>query len=255
MKIMSLTQALGLMIHNKMDLKAKNLENLTALDIAVSAEIKGKLVRAGAKRGSSITQSPTLAHKIRAKFTFMDEILIYILRIRGDMSEDQRNYFLVVAALVATATYQAALNPPGGFYQANAVDNNQNITSLNTTATTTQGKVGKSVMTDGDFLTLSIQNMLAFLVSATTIYILTPSGIVGRILSSPMYWLAYCYMYSVMVISPTSATHLVSQILMFVFTSSFFVVFYTFHIVSKRLTGYAQTRGIKSWNGEGGNRW
>ncbi|CAL0333750.1 unnamed protein product [Lupinus luteus] len=126
-----------------MDLKAKNLENLTAMDIAASAEIKGKLVKAGVKCGSStIDKFLTLAHKLRSKITILDKIIIYMLRIRGDISEEQRNAFLVVAVLVATATYQAALNPPGGFYQANAGYNNQNTSSGNVS----EGKAGTSVM-------------------------------------------------------------------------------------------------------------
>ncbi|OIW06095.1 hypothetical protein TanjilG_29851 [Lupinus angustifolius] len=142
------SQALGLLIKTKMDLKAKNLENLTAMDIAASAEIKGKLVKAGVKCGSSTIddESLTLAHKLRSKITTLDKIIIYMLRIREDISEEQRNAFLVLAVLIATATYQAALNPPGGFYQANAGgNNNQNTSSGNVS----EGKAGTSVMSEG----------------------------------------------------------------------------------------------------------
>jgi len=41
------------------NLKEKNLENKTALDIAPNAEIKKILLRAGAKHGSQVTDTPT----------------------------------------------------------------------------------------------------------------------------------------------------------------------------------------------------
>ena len=40
------------------------------------------------------------------------------------MSEEERNAYLVVAALIATATYQAALSPPGGLYPSDVGTNN-----------------------------------------------------------------------------------------------------------------------------------
>ncbi|KAJ1395069.1 PGG domain [Sesbania bispinosa] len=113
-----------------MDLDAKNFENLTALHIAASEEIESILCRVGAKSGSSITDAPTFADTLRSNITVIDKVLIYILRIRKDVTEEQRNALLIVAALVATAPYQSALSPPSGVYQANVGDNNVNITSL-----------------------------------------------------------------------------------------------------------------------------
>ncbi|KAJ1405218.1 PGG domain [Sesbania bispinosa] len=143
------SQALRLLVETNMDLNAKNLENFTALDIAANAEIESILFKAGAKHGSSVTDAPTLADTLKLKITMMDKILIYILRIRSDITEEQRNAFLIVAALVATSTYQLALSPPSGVFQANAGDNIVNTTSLNSTANATQGNVGKSVMSEG----------------------------------------------------------------------------------------------------------
>ena len=245
-------QALQLLVKTKMDLKAKNLDNSTALDIAATAETKSTLVRAGAKRGSSVADAPTFADKLRSKITFMDKIIIFILRIRMDISEDQRNAFLVVAALVATATYQSALSPAGGVYQANAGDNSQNTTTFNSTATNTQGT---SVMHEGDFFTLSIFNTLSLLVSTMTIYILTPSGIVGSILFAPIFWFAYCYLYSMKVISPTSATSLVNLILLSLFSFLYSGVYFTFSMGYERLQRYAHRREIKTRNSTERSRW
>ncbi|KAI5418845.1 hypothetical protein KIW84_043173 [Lathyrus oleraceus] len=130
------SKTLRLLVKTKINLKAKNFENSTALDIAASGEIKGILLSAGAKPSSKVKDSPTLAEKLRSKATLMEKVLIYILRIRKDISEEQRNAFLIVATLIATATYQSALSPPGGVYQGDATSSSQ-------------GKVGKSVISEG----------------------------------------------------------------------------------------------------------
>ncbi|RZB85224.1 hypothetical protein D0Y65_025724 [Glycine soja] len=251
--------ALQLLLKTKVDLKAKNLENSTALDVVTSAEIRNALVKAGAKQGSSITNAPTLADKLRWNITLMGKITIFVLRIRSDITEDQRQAFLIVAALIATATYQSALSPPGGVFQANAGNNNNNnvnITSLNSTTIATQGiNVGTSVISEGDFLTLSIFNSLSLLTSTVTMYILTPSGIVGTILFTPMFWFAYCYLYSIRVISPTNATKYFNLIMLCLFFFLYSGVWWTFSIVYKRLKCHEKKRDIGTRNSTGRNIW
>ncbi|KAK6915426.1 PGG domain [Dillenia turbinata] len=46
----------------------------------------------------------------------------YRFDIRRDSPNDARNVLLVVAALIAAATFQAGLNPPGGAWQDEAAD-------------------------------------------------------------------------------------------------------------------------------------
>jgi len=196
-------QALRLLTKTKIDLKAKNLENSTALDIAGSAEIKNVLVRVGAKHGSSVTDSPTIAEKQKLNMTVAEKIMIFVIRIRRDITEDQRQAFLIVAALIATATYQSALSLPGGVYQANLEDNISNVSISSRTSAGTQRNAGTCVMSEGDFMTLSIMNSLSLLVSTVAICIVTPSGIVGCVLLTPLIWFAYCYRYSLKVIAPT----------------------------------------------------
>ncbi|KAJ1400806.1 PGG domain [Sesbania bispinosa] len=224
------SQALQLLVKTKkMDLKAKNLENSTALDIAGSAEIKSILVKAKAKHGSSVTSAPTLSDKLRSKITVMDKVLIFILRIRNGISEDQRNAYLIVAALVATATYQSTLSPPGGVYQANAGDNNNvtTTTSLNSNATAIpQGNAGKSVL----------------------------SG-VGRMLLMPMSMFIISYLASLKLISPTPSTIFFSSFLSSLFYLFFFWASFAIDRVYKRLQGSAKNREIHTRNNTGGNRW
>jgi len=240
-------------------LNAKNLENSTALDIAASAEIKGILLSAGAKPSSKVKDGSKLEHKLRSNVTFLDQMLVYVLRIRKDISEEQRNAFLIVATLIATATYQTALSPPGGVYQGNAGDcnNNVNTTSLNSNATISQKYVGKSVINEGDFLSLSIFNALSILLSTMTIYLLTSSGLIGFLLFSPIFWFAlYCFINNMRLISPTFATSTFNLVIGNLFYLLYGFVYWSFCVVYKRLKVNGKNKEIKIRNRVGGtNKW
>jgi len=73
---------------------------------------------------------------------------------------DMRNLLLVVAALVAATTFQAAVNPPGGVWQDNLVING-----------TTIHYAGKSVLASnpGEYKTFIFCNSVAFSSSALVI--------------------------------------------------------------------------------------
>ncbi|KAJ1395065.1 PGG domain [Sesbania bispinosa] len=250
------SQVLRLLVKTGMDLNAKNLENSTALDIAAknlensiardialdivaSAEAESILLKARAKRGSSVTDAPTLADEIRKKVTIMDNILIFILRIRSDITEDQRNAFLIIAALVATVTFQSALSPPGGVFQADAGANNS-----------TEEKVGRSVISEDKFIFFSIFNGVSLLVSFMIIYILTPSGIVGRILFTPVFLFIYCYIFSMALISPTLGTAVFNNSMLVLFSFLYGWLSWTLAMAYDRLQNQVKN---KEWHR--GNRW
>lgn len=240
-------QAVQLLVKTKINLNAKNLENSTALDMGSSAEMKGILLSVGAKPSSKVKDAPTLAQKLRSNGTFMDTILIHILRVRRDLSEEQRNAFLIVATLIATAIYQSSLSPPRGVYGDN--DANMNTTS-------SKKNVGKSVMSEGDFFTLSILNSLSLLLSIMTIYILTPiNGLVGWLLVTPIFWFAFCYVYNMKLISPTSATSTFNLIMLNVYNFLYSMLYWAFYNGYKKVNGDAKNREIKIRNSLGGNKW
>jgi hypothetical protein len=246
------------LVKTKVNLNAKNSENSTALDLAASAEIKGILLSAGAKPSSKVKDATKLEDKLRSNVTFMDKILIYVLRIRKDISEEQRNTFLIVAALIATATYQSALSPPGGVYQGNAEDHNNNVkntTSLNSNATMPHEYVGKAVINEGDFFSLSIFNTLSLLLSTMTIYLLTPSGSIGGLLFTPIFWFAYCYINNMRLISPTNATNTFNLVMVVVFSFFYSFVYWSFFIVYKRLKINGKNKELKIRNRIVGNKW
>ncbi|KAJ1442405.1 Ankyrin repeat [Sesbania bispinosa] len=232
--LMNDSQALLLLINTDIDLNTKNLKNSTALDIAQhklenstalnvagNAKIRTLLVRGGAKRGSSVRDAPTLADTLRSKITAMSKLIIFVLRMRSEISKEQQNAFVIVAALVITATFPSALS----LYQAKT----------------------------NDFITLSIFNMVSLLASITIIHILTPSGRVGDLLFTPVLAFAYYSLYSMVVISPTSTF---SSIMLSSFISLYTSVYWTFTKVYKRLQGHAKSREIQTRNDTtGGNRW
>ncbi|XP_004516326.1 ankyrin repeat-containing protein BDA1-like [Cicer arietinum] len=198
-------QTVRLLVNTGINLKAKNFENKTTLDMATNAEIKSILLSAGALR---------LTDELISTTNILDKMLIYILRLRRDISYKQRETWLIVATLVATATYQSAISPPGGIYQANAGDNNVNITSSNSTISN-PGNVGKSVLSSHDFLVFSLMNTLSFLVSTIGILILTPGGRVGALVFCPVGWFVLSYIISLGRISPTQFNNIIVEIFSF----------------------------------------
>nr|XP_027124424.1 ankyrin repeat-containing protein BDA1-like [Coffea arabica] len=129
-----------------------NMAGLTALDIALghpNAEENGStakaLCAAGAKRSSSHSKTINLADYcalIPARswlgyFSAPNSRLVKVPNPRNpsinSMSSETRSALLVVAVLIATATYQAILNPPGGLVSG-STDISTNSTSNSTHA-------------------------------------------------------------------------------------------------------------------------
>ncbi|CAL5430497.1 unnamed protein product [Camellia sinensis] len=115
------------------NMNAKNLDGLTALDIAARSDSKREieviLRCAGALESSSsgfLKSKERIIEKINKDlFDFGDFF---------SMSMESRNAILVVAVLVATTTFQAILSPPGGLRGLGGDNNNQpNGTLINAT--------------------------------------------------------------------------------------------------------------------------
>jgi len=161
--------------------------------MAVNVEIKNILRNAGAKPSSQVTDAPTLEQRLSR--TQIRYVVTYINRIRNDILEEQRNTWMIVATLVATATYQSALTPVGGVYQVNASDNIVNITSSNSTISTPKN-AGKSILPEFDFIIFLFLNMLSFFMSTIAVII-------------PVVSFICCYLFSMSRISPTHASSMI----------------------------------------------
>ncbi|KAA8519415.1 hypothetical protein F0562_013710 [Nyssa sinensis] len=93
------------------------------------------LCHAGAKKASSLQRES--ASSLQRESTlghvgdFYETWLRYVVHQHRKLSIDLRNVILVVAVLVATASYQAVLSPPGGVGQGDNIPSITNTTFPN----------------------------------------------------------------------------------------------------------------------------
>jgi len=209
-------QTLQLLVSTgRLDLKLKNLDNKTALDLASNPEVKSILISFGAKPSLEVTDAPTFANILRSKTTIGYSMKVFKTRINRNISEEQRNTWLIVATLVATAIYQSGLSPPGGIYQVSASDENGvNIASSNSTIST-PGNAGKSVLSGYEFFLFLFVNMYSFSISILAIFFMIPlpSGTIGILVASPMFWFVASYLFSMRRISPTHVSSMILSVL------------------------------------------
>ena len=212
--LLSLVQAVRLLIDSSIDLNAKNFEDSTALDIAEnqtlvnSSEIRDMLLRARALRGFALAAAPLHEEELRSKITFNERVAICVTRLRRRISNDTRNALLVVAILFATSTYEAALSPPGGVYQAEAKPPPPPVEKIGASLTARsnaaiQENAGKVVMKVQTFFWFWSFNTCAFYLSILMICLLMPRGRVSVIVTSPLSLFSGCYVFSMLVISPS----------------------------------------------------
>ncbi|KAF5931866.1 hypothetical protein HYC85_028037 [Camellia sinensis] len=123
------------------DINAKNLQQLTALDIAKTlpngTEIETTLRRAGALKRSSVVSD--LGEFFKSPRQWFQALIGRIIQEQREMSLEMRNTILVVAVLIATSTFQAVLQPPGGVMRGNYTPSPASNTTgnINGTITTT----------------------------------------------------------------------------------------------------------------------
>ncbi|KAK4769135.1 hypothetical protein SAY86_027285 [Trapa natans] len=102
---------------------AKNLEGKTAIDLCSKySQVKEILRNVGSRSVKEVDDSKSDPGKFRrTSLSLMDRFKNHI---RITNSSDLRNVCLGVAILIATATYQGVLSPPGGFWQDGSPDSN-----------------------------------------------------------------------------------------------------------------------------------
>lgn len=177
-----------------MNVNAKNLEGLTALDIFHDLQERfqhnnneeaGKILRrAKAKRASRLSGVTRLADYLSQELTIFEWQDRYFNNLgNGNRCKSPRNTILVVAVLIVTATYQAVLSPPGGYWQDNYFPSaNKTIATTNSVPTST-GNItnrseeephlaGQMIMRGSSLFYFVAMNTAAFLTSAATILII-----------------------------------------------------------------------------------
>ena len=169
------------------NINAKNLEGKTALDILEGQRRQGVdnsemgviLESAGALTASSLlTVTSPHAHYLSEVATPEAETVV-----KEPLSDEKRNALLVVAALLVTVTYQAAITPPGGLWQddlfaLNTTDvlrrNADDLYKLNITA---PHRAGSAVARKTRrFATFVVSNSAIFYFSILAMVALVPPG-------------------------------------------------------------------------------
>ncbi|XP_022881208.1 ankyrin repeat-containing protein BDA1-like [Olea europaea var. sylvestris] len=155
----------------------KNLEGKTALDILnpENVEARKNLIRAGAKKGSSLVDDATSCENY-FEVNYDDERIVIPICAYLDygLSGNMRNAFLVVVVLIATAAFQAALTPRFWISHNGTTPVFPSITSVyNETASTNSTSTNFGKGTPLIAKTSVIMNTITFSLAMGTCTILT----------------------------------------------------------------------------------
>ncbi|XP_030440136.2 ankyrin repeat-containing protein BDA1-like [Syzygium oleosum] len=149
------------------DVNAKNFQNRTALDIfLVNVHFDEGLAKRLCLRSTSTL---SLSQFLSMELTHFEKYL-YIF---GIQNEATLNIILIVATLIATATYQAVLSPPGGYWQ----DSTSNPPANSTVVTPNSSSIavekphqaGNIIMSGSNLYFFAYLNSTAFYVSVLSI--------------------------------------------------------------------------------------
>ncbi|KAJ1380968.1 PGG domain [Sesbania bispinosa] len=262
-------RAVRLLVDSNIDLNAKNVEDMTALDIVekqppqpYSAEIRDMLVKAGALRGFALGAEPLPEEELRSKITFNEKVAIWVTRLKRRISNDTRNALLVVAILFATSTYEAALNPPGGVYQAESgagsVVSSKRVTNKPSSGgggdALQENAAGEAVMKLQTFCLFWSFNTCSFYLSILMICLLMPRGRISVIVTSPLALFSGCYVFSMYVISPSIKFTIATVALPSLLIALYFWGTIVYIRLAKKLRMYG--RELKDMSRfSAGNRW
>ncbi|XP_039011102.1 ankyrin repeat-containing protein BDA1-like isoform X2 [Hibiscus syriacus] len=174
-----------------LDINATNRTGLTAMDVlqmfpseAGDREIAEILRQAGLVSARDVTLHRSPSHEFhdpepqdhprtrrRSRWWFESMAEYFKFKKGRDSPSEARNTLLVIAVLVATATFQVGLNPPGGTWEDSYFTNQNNATGLHGSHL-----AGTSIMGTNDttsFVLFVASNSLGFAMSLFMINILT----------------------------------------------------------------------------------
>ncbi|KAL2544187.1 Ankyrin repeat family protein [Forsythia ovata] len=167
------------------DVTAKNSEGKTPLDIRPldlrSGNAKNFLMQASYYACSSVLavfsvleDTPSPCDYLRSRTKLSDMTIKFGAYLHLGLSGDMRNAFLVIVALVATATYQAALAPPSAF--SNAQNTSVNVIFPNTTSVNANSYIlsnNTNIDNKTQITEFTIVNTICFGMAMGTSFVLT----------------------------------------------------------------------------------
>lgn len=181
--------------------RLKNNMGLTAYDILrrspkdfKALEIQVMLMENSGNRNENNGIFPTHSHppspqvvRPRVRKKKMTNCLIWILkwiggwfRDKGDWIEEMRGNLSLVSTVIATITFQALVNPPGGFIQQGLAQGSSNdalnCTTLSNNESYCPGEAVSSFVTEIWFLRYIICNTICF-ISSLGVTLLLVSGV------------------------------------------------------------------------------
>ncbi|XP_050376582.1 ankyrin repeat-containing protein BDA1-like [Argentina anserina] len=200
-------QAVRLLI-KRVDMNVKNSEGLTAMDIADrhgsvynDTDIRKLVLQRGALGASSLPERPTLADSLKKEMSLLERWVLGSYLTKSCMSNENRNSLLVVAVLIATATFQAVLSPPAGMqrdYFTSFPHKTSSAASNSTGEPNVPSNFGfHSLVAWNCFLAL---NTMTFLTSVSEIWFHLPRGF--YFLMKLVLPLLVCYMISLSLSTP-----------------------------------------------------
>ncbi|KAG6635877.1 ankyrin repeat-containing protein BDA1-like isoform X2 [Carya illinoinensis] len=227
------------------DKNIKNSANQTAIELILEKMHKGgdeeirikrmisswSIVTLCAKIVSSpLPEVPHLKTFISSRISIFEKCYIFVFREYMELGNDTRNMLLVVATLAVTATYQAALSPPGGVWQ----DNSNAATDTGASellVSQPSHQAGRVIMSTGNSYLFFTLNTLNFFTNSMTIIFLLPLGITRLLVILPLWALTICYFASTHIIFRTTVSS--SYYLLLLFLASFFYAFTSYNWFKK----------------------
>ncbi|KAF3610728.1 hypothetical protein DY000_02045291 [Brassica cretica] len=113
-------------------------------------------IKTRCKEAASLPRPQKRLEILKSPFTFWTYCSTFVRCLRTDTSDEARGVFLIVCTLIITATYQTALQPPGGVHQSD------------------DANAGSVVMKQTFFIFLWISNTLGFCCAILYTFCLIP---------------------------------------------------------------------------------
>ncbi|KAF2559743.1 hypothetical protein F2Q68_00013392 [Brassica cretica] len=149
-------------------------------------DLEQVVVNTGCKEAASVPRSKAQYEIYKSPLTFWTFCSTFMRRLRSNTSDEARAVFLIVCTLIITATYQTALQPPGGVHQPEEDAN-----------------AGSVVMKQTFFILLWVSNTVGFCYAILYTFCLMP---IGSMFACWFFWiggsLCISYALAMAVISP-----------------------------------------------------